>query len=269
MIYDSKQFADTVMNDYARRTESRLAHESTGSVIASAGVETRALGHPLFEPLHVGQRSATDLVAVFLDLSDFTSRSFWDDSLQVADLAHSILTGFVEVVSQFGGHPLGLRGDGLFAGFGPGTPAVDCSMALGACAFALNAVEAEVNPRLELRGIEPVKARAGLDFGRITFVRTGSEERNEVNPIGFAANFAAKCEKIAGPWEIVAGQGVADNLQSTSVLRPHPKSPKSYTRGYKTEYYKYFDYSWRTALPHLAGAAHQLGGRPTSAIKIS
>jgi adenylate cyclase len=85
-------------------------------------------------------------------------------------------------------------------------------VALDACAFALDAVEREVNPRLETRGIAPVQARAGLDYGRITFVRSGCREHSEINPLGFAANFAAKCEKTANLWEIVVGEGLAEVL---------------------------------------------------------
>lgn len=47
----------------------------------------------------------------------------------MVDLAHAVLTGFIEVVLAFGGYPLGLRGDGLFTGFGPGELWVVSSMA--------------------------------------------------------------------------------------------------------------------------------------------
>jgi class 3 adenylate cyclase len=114
-----------------------------------------------------------------------------------------------------------------------------------------------------------VQARAGLDYGQITFIRTGSRESSEVNPIGFAANFAAKCEKAANSWEIVVGQGLADLLPDYPYFDEHERSPKRYTRDYKTESYRFFDYRWRRTLPHLPGVVEALNGQPTSQIHTS
>ncbi|MGI8394238.1 adenylate/guanylate cyclase domain-containing protein [Leucobacter sp. W1038] len=253
------------MRDFVARREGRAVSE----LYASAASETKALGHPAFEELEVGERRTAPLAVAFLDLTDFTGRTFWDDEVEVVDLAHAVLTGFIEVVLAHGGFPLGLRGDGLFAGFGPGNPQVDTTMALGACAFALGAVESEVNPRLEARGIHRVQTRAGLDYGRITFVRTGSRHHSEVNPLGFAANFAAKCEKKANSWEIVVGEGLSSQLPQATSFVEHAESPKSYQRDYERKYYHFYNYRWRQALPHLDGIARQLSGNPTSTIAIS
>lgn len=260
-----EQFADTVMRDFQHR---RAMEER--SVLASAppSVETKALGHPDFEELRVGQRRTASLATVFLDLTDFTGRSFWDDETEVVDLAHAVLTGFVEVVTGFGGFPLGLRGDGLFAGFGPGDPQVDAIAALAACAFALDAVQQGLNPRLQSAGIRRVQARAGLDYGRLTFVRTGSREHSEINVIGFAANFAAKCEKWADSWEIVAGEGLQKQLPDAPTLVEHHDSPKKYQRDYQVRYYRFYNYRWRSSLPHLPGALQQINGHPTTRIAI-
>ena len=43
------------------------------------------------------------MVAVFLDLTNFTGRIFWDDQEESTDLAHAVLTGFIQVVSDVGG----------------------------------------------------------------------------------------------------------------------------------------------------------------------
>ena len=264
--YSSSQFGQTVLEDFTRRRKGSLEKGLAAS--GSSILESRALGHPMFDSLDVGQRRTAQLATVFLDLTNFTGRTFWDEPDEVTDLAHAILTGFVEVVSVFGGYPLGLRGDGLFAGFGPGLAATDCSLALGACAFALNAVDTEVNPRLKNKNIEPVQARAGVDYGHATFVRTGSADRNEVNVIGFASNFAAKCEKTALSWEVVVGEGAAASLGSTPLLIEHSESPKRYQRDYRSQSYKFYDYRWRRILPHLPGVIHQVNGRPASVVSV-
>jgi adenylate cyclase len=264
--YSARSFADTVLRDYASR---RTVFET--AMKASAGspvLETRRMGHPDFDDLEVGERRSADIACVFLDLTDFTGRSFWDDPGEVTDLAHAVITGFVEVIGNFGGYPLGLRGDGVFAGFGPANAALSASFALAACAFALDAVDREVNPRLTDRGIAQVKARAGLDYGEITFVRSGTSDHSEVNPLGFAANFAAKCEKYANSWEIVVGEGLTQHLGDTSKFHPHSQSPKTYQRNYQSRRYAFYDWQWRTTVPHLATAAAELNNRPVHAIGI-
>lgn len=207
------------------------------------------------------------MTALFIDLRDFTGRSFWDPQEQVADLAHAVLAGFIETVLSHGGYPLGLRGDGLFAGFGPGDDRVGASFALAACAFALNAIEENVNPRLDQLNVRRVQARAGLDFGEITFVRTGSPGHSEINPVGFAANFAAKCEKKANSWEIVAGENLAKLFpDAPQFTKLYP--PKTYTRDDHTERYHFHDYRWRGTLAHSESLIEELAGSPVSAVSI-
>ena len=264
--YTRSQFGATIRNDFTKRRSRNEIFEKSVHLTASAALETRALGHPDFEDLDVGERRTAPMVAVFLDLTNFTGRTFWDDQDETVDIAHAVLTGFIEVLSNFGGHPLGLRGDGLFAGFSPGDQAFTATMALSACAFALDGVENEVNPWLDRRGMARVQARAGLDYGQITFVRTGNHERSEINPLGFAANFAAKCEKVADSWEIVVGEGLANLLPTYRYFVEHEKSPKRYTRNYQTRSYRFFDYRWRNTVQHLPGVVERLGGRPTSTI---
>lgn len=159
-VLTADQFGDAVMGDYWRRQAGYRSIQAS----AAPSLRSKALGHPEFEELEVGGRKLASLAVAFIDLTDFTGRSFWDDEDAVVDLAHAVLSAFVEIVSGFGGFPLGLRGDGLFAGFGPGQPEADAVMALGACAHALNAVEQGLNPRLEAVGIRRVQARAGVDW---------------------------------------------------------------------------------------------------------
>ncbi|TCO18130.1 class 3 adenylate cyclase [Kribbella steppae] len=265
-LYTRSQFGATVINDFAHRRNRNEVLEKSVQHSASAALETRALGHPDFEGLDIGERRTARMVSVFLDLTNFTGRTFWDDQDEVVDLAHAVLSGFIEVVSLFGGHPLGLRGDGLYAGFSPGDPSFTASMALSACAFALDGVENEVNPWLDRRGIAHVQARAGLDYGPTTFVRSGSHDRSEINPLGFAANFAAKCEKQADSWEIVVGDQLHELLPDYPFFVEHEDSPKRYTRDDKTESYKFYDYRWRNTVKHLPGVIERLGGTPTSRI---
>ncbi|GAB2490429.1 hypothetical protein [Nocardiopsis aegyptia] len=265
--YNKSQFRATVINDFSLRREKRQIFETKTQ--SRTALEIRTLGHPDFEDLEIGERRTAPMVAAFIDLTNFTGRTFWDDQDEVVDLAHAVLSGFIEVVSLFGGHPLGLRGDGLFAGFSPGDPQVAASLALSACAFTLDGIESEVNPWLESRGIARVQARAGLDYGQTTFVRSGSSIRSEINPLGFAANFAAKCEKKANSWEIVSGEGLTKLLPDYPYFIEHKDSPKTYQRNHERKFYKFYDYRWRNTVKHLPSAISQLNGTPASQISIN
>jgi class 3 adenylate cyclase len=258
-------FGQTVRADYERGPQAEgRSMQASAEKSWRAG---RALGHPDFADMMVGERRSAKIACVFLDLTNFTARTFWDSAAETTRLAHAVSTGFIEVVAQFGGFPLGLRGDGLFAAFGPGDPDVDIGLALAASAMALDGVQSQVNPWLSSAGMEPIQARAGVDYGDVTFVRSGSDGGSEVNQIGFAANFAAKCEKHANSWEVVVGQGLAERL-SPDLVAVHPKSPKAYTRGGVTKTYRFYHYRWQRLLPMLPSIGQQVAGVPTTKIKI-
>lgn len=267
------RFAQDVLNSYASYSRLGAAGETAMSKSARAtgapGRLARPMGHPDFAGLPLGTSGHCDAVAVYLDLAEFTARTFWDPPESVVDLAQAVLTQLTEVVTEMGGHPLGLRGDGLFACFGgPASvsPGIDITAALGACAFALDATESALNNMLRLSGIDPVRLRAGADYGRLDFVQTGTDGASEINVIGFAANFAAKCEKKAGSWELVIGEGLAAHVGNEALLKEHDDSPKTYQRDYVPATYRFYDVRWRSLVPHTAGVGQDLAGSPISSV---
>jgi class 3 adenylate cyclase len=125
-------------------------------------------------------------------------------------------------------------------------------------------VQNSLNQMLEFDGKRPVKIRAGADFGRLDFVRVGSEIASEVNIVGFAANFASKCEKAAGSWEVVIGEGLAQLLPEWQY-RHHEDSPKPYQRDGEVRRYKFYWADWRPYLEHL-DEIEKLERKPLSSI---
>lgn len=237
-----------------------LSHQTRDFSLEKSAV--RVSGHPDFNDLRVGESRSCEMVSVFLDLTNFTSRSFWDGAEETARLADGALSGFAYVVGALGGYVLGLRGDGLFAGFGPAVdPRTAAAAALTACAASLDAIESTVNPRLRSEGRSPIQARAGVDFGQTTFIRTGTPEVSEVNVIGFASNFAAKCEKSALSWEVVAGEGLREILSPAALFTHHRDSPKRYTRELQTKSYKFYDVRWRPLVGEVDSSMAELNGR--------
>jgi adenylate cyclase len=268
-------------NDFATSVMRRISDFESSEVrkkYALAGAEslqasaasTAPLGHPRFSDLPLGATGSTHAVAMFLDLRRFTARSFWDPPEQIIKVNVAVISELALAVEQHGGYVLGFRGDGVFACF-DGADHLDsrgvAGIAVGAAAWALDAVQNALNALLELSGIEPVQVRAGLDYGRLDFVRIGSPAGSEINVLGFAANFASKCEKAALAWEIVVGESMATLLPDHDLTH-HKDSPTYYTRDGQSRSYHFYDVAPNKYLRHIQGVADQLAGRAVSEVQV-
>lgn len=267
---NNRQFSSGVMNRYGQFPD-RIAKSMTQleSHRSQVTIHSPPVGHPIFDELVIGQTQTCDLAVAFLDMRAMTARSFWQPLTEVTRLSHAVLGQVAEVVQESGGFVLGLRGDGLMAGWGnSGSDAtVDVALAMAACAFSLDAVENSLNELLRDDDIEPVQLCAGADRGQVCFVRTGTPESSEVNIVGHPANFAAKCEQQAHSWEVVVGEG-AGELINPHLLSPHAKSPKVYQHRGEQRSYTFHQFAWRQIVGHAATAIVQVAGEPTSSIDL-
>ncbi len=134
----------------------------------------------------------------------------------------------------------------------------------------MDATKNSLNELLIQSSIPPVQLRVGADYGRLDFIRTGTTAVSEVNIVGFAANFAAKCEKYASAWEMVVGEELFDLVPQymDDHAREHIQSPKIYQRNYVRREYRFHVVSWEPILPELPGIREQLAGNPTSSVEI-
>ncbi|MFE2423646.1 adenylate/guanylate cyclase domain-containing protein [Streptomyces hokutonensis] len=263
-----ESFADPILQRFASLRD--ISHQDgilRKSILESVSRATQ-MGHPDFAHLPLGGSGTCMGVTAFIDMAAFTARTFWDDPQDVLWLNMAVLTQVAKTVQGFGGHVLGLRGDGVFACFGDKRMA-DMKVAAGACvaacAFILDGAKGPLNEALEARGMEPVRLRAGADFGDLSFVRIGTETASEVNVVGFAANFASKCEKHAGAWGLVVGEELASLLPESDISL-HEQSPKRYVRKGEERRYRFYDVSLPVYLKLGELVQEQLNGRPLSAI---
>lgn len=268
------QFAESVMRRINEFRQSDLvikASRTQAESLRASAAAALPMGHPDFQDLRIGEVGTRYAAAMFLDLRRFTARSFWDPPEEIIRVNVAVVTELAAAVQRHGGYVLGLRGDGVFACF-DGKGRLDnrgvAAFGVAAGAFALDAVRNSLNQLLHDAGIEPVQVRVGLDFGRLDFVRIGSPMGSEVNVLGFAANFASKCEKFANSWEMVAGETLAELLPMDDISH-HELSPTRYTRDDDTRPYRFYDVSWSRYLKHVEGIAEQLAGRPVSAVGVS
>jgi class 3 adenylate cyclase len=274
MARSREEFAEAVIRrirDLERSAvRKRLALSGADALQASAA-STPPLGHPAFADLPLGASASTEAVAMFLDLRRFTARSFWDPPEQIIQVNVAVISELASAVEQHGGYVLGFRGDGVFACF-DGAGQLDsrgvAGIAVGAAAWALDAVQSALNDLLKVSSIEPVQVRAGLDYGRLDFVRIGSPfGGSEVNVLGFAANFASKCEKVALAWEVIVGESMASLLPDDDLTH-HRDSPTDYARDGQTRSYRFYDVALGKYLRHIQGVADELHGVPVSEIRI-
>lgn len=258
-----QRFAKNVMETY--RSPSAVSKS-----LRSSGLREATAHHPDFERLGIGDSGWCNLCTAFLDLSSFTWRTFWEPPEDCVRLAVAVLNQVCVIVEELGGHVLGLRGDGVFAGWGDAHTDPDASVMLGlaACALSLDACEGALNDLLRLDGIAPVNLRAGVDFGRCDFVRIGTERSSEIDVIGFAPNFAAKCEKYANAWEVVIGEACAARVDK-SLLSPHEHSPKHYQQDGEQKNYSFHQLHWRRLTKDSAEASEQMAGRAASLVSFS
>jgi adenylate cyclase len=265
-----QEFAAGVMHRLGRLRAAETVKASRFSEmpwVRTPQVEAPPVGHPAFTSLRVGETATCELAIAFLDMRAMTARSFWEPLQEVTTVSLALLGQVAEVVQESGGHVLGLRGDGLMAGWGnPHSDGdIDVIMSLAACAFSLDAVQNALNGLLELDGIAPVQLCAGADHGEVCFARTGTIDASEVNIVGHPANFAAKCEKVALSWEVVVGEGAAAAIEP-QLLTEHEQSPKEYVHAGRRRAYCFYQFAWRQILGEAASAIAQVGGRPTSSI---
>lgn len=263
-----EDFAAGVMDQLSAFGHTKSAGWVRASAGAAAGASSAPVGHPDFARLEIGEMGTCSLAVAFIDMRGTTARSFWEPLSQVASLSLAVLSQVSAVVQESGGHVLGLRGDGLMAGWGdPRSDAdVDIGLMMAACSFSLDAVQNVLNRTLEWSGIAPVQIRAGADWGELCFARTGTEGASEVNVVGHPANFAAKCEKYAKAWEVVVGEGAAQALDPV-LLTPHEKSPKTYTHQGERRTYGFYDLSWRPLVSDAATAIAQVAGLRSSSVR--
>ncbi len=273
MTREQDRFAQSVMRriNNLRQSDAIIkASRAQAESLRATAATVPPMGHPDFHDLQIGEVGTCNAAAMFLDLRRFTARSFWDPPEQIIRVNIAVMTELAEAIQRHGGYVLGLRGDGVFACF-DGKGRLDdrgvAAFGVAAGAFALDAVQNALNHLLRDDGIEPVQVRVGIDFGRLDFVRIGSRMGSEVNVLGFAANFASKCEKIANSWEMVAGESLAALLPADD-MEHHAESPIRYTRDDDTRSYHFYEVSWLRYLKHVDGIAEQLAGRPVSAVGV-
>jgi adenylate cyclase len=173
----------------------------------------RALGHPEFEDLDVGETREGQGVVFFLDIRGFTKLSFVLDNAELLRILQALTETAVASVTQFSGHVIEFTGDGIMAVFGDSknTPEAAGFAALHTTSFLMKGIQEVVNPALERAGTEAVRAAIGMEFGEILWSRIGIFGTTQVKPVSEATFLAGKLStgERTKAWEAKVGAYLA------------------------------------------------------------
>jgi adenylate cyclase len=143
------------------------------------------------------QGREVELCVLMADVRSFTVRSMNSDAGAIVQLLSRYFTRMSEAIHAHDGVVDKFIGDGLLAFFGePDDTAADpCVLAFDAVAQMRENLQ-QLNDELVREGIEPVRIRVGLEFGRVIVGFVGSAARREYTVIGDAVNMAARIEGL-------------------------------------------------------------------------
>ncbi|TDQ16690.1 AAA family ATPase [Phyllobacterium brassicacearum] len=144
------------------------------------------------------------LTVVFIDLVGSTALSARLDPEDMSKLLRAYQNAVIGGFARFEGHVAKLMGDGVLAYFG--WPRAHEDEAERAVRASLTAVEAV--GRLASPTGEPLAARVGIATGVVVVGdRIGEGAAQEEAVVGETPNLAARLETLAGPNEVVIGEG--------------------------------------------------------------
>lgn len=135
---------------------------------------------------------------LFADLRGFTQWSEHSEAQLVHDTLNRYFEAITPVVHRHGGTVDNFRGDGVMAVFGAPEPRNrPCDDAWAAASEILLAIAALNERDLVPRGISPLQASLGMDFGEVVIGEVGSAERKDFTALGDAVNVAARLQELA------------------------------------------------------------------------
>lgn len=230
---------------------------------------TDARTTPALDDMAIGSAKRVRAAALFFDIEGFTTRTASDDEAEMVrtlEMLNYVIPTIMGVIYDHGGYIEKNTGDGVMALFvADGSEETAVNGALDSAVTSFFMLRDVLNPQLISRGIAPVNARIGIDFGSLLIskigVPTGSADhpRNFLTAVGPTANVACRLQQGAGTNEIWVGDLVwqlAPTRRNSMLLATPVDWPWIYQRS-RSRYWVWHFNEIRTA-PALV-ALEQLG----------
>lgn len=168
--------------------------------------------------LAIGTGRHLNAAVLFIDISGFSERM--SNTLEEQEQLLRVLTFFfsemIAIVEDYGGYVEKNTGDGLMAYYEDrsGKPEENgCKRALSSALTMFYATEKLLNPVIVATGLDPIRFRAGIEWGGITIAQVGKAKGyNSIVAVGTPANLASKMLNFAKAGDIVIGSKVLGQI---------------------------------------------------------
>jgi hypothetical protein len=208
-----RSFRELFESAYGAARAQKVARTTDMRAMQDSAAGTKALGHPEYEFLQIGQAIEGQSLVFFLDIRGFTKLCFVYSNEDLLKILQALVEAAVKSIAQFGGHTVEFTGDGVMAVFGDSKlPPEHASFAgLHCTAFLMKGVRDIVNPRLKAAGTEPIRIAVGMEFGDVLWSRIGVLATSQVKPISEVTFLAGKLStgKYTDSWEAKVGENLA------------------------------------------------------------
>ena len=194
--------------------------------------------HPDFEPI-INHRSTLNhhCVSVFADIKGSTNLINKYSLKEIRFIKDSILSMCIYLAHFFGGHIHRLQGDGVFLQFvrkdeHPNDAIIN---AINACSLIVNFMHSLLSKAFISQGIEPLKIRIGIDYGKdedVLWSHYGVPGCSELTTTSLHTDLAAKLQSNAPSNGIMLGKNVTEALDLTDDFWSYITKPGSDEKDY-------------------------------------
>jgi class 3 adenylate cyclase/ActR/RegA family two-component response regulator len=195
----------------------RLLHQAIVDREEQGETLSRLLPGGLAEKLRDGRQriGETERVVVTVLMSDIRSYSTIAEHADPSQLAGQLNThraAMNRAILGEGGTVMQFVGDAVMAVFGAPFPQPDHADRAVAAAAAMHSLQAEINTRWTVDGLEPFGLGIGLSTGVAAAALLGSEERLEYTLVGDTVNLSQRLQQLAAAGETVLSEGTSQAL---------------------------------------------------------
>jgi len=184
-------FATTATVEYLTEGKQRRQLRTVFDKYMAAEVVDEIMRNP--EAIRLGGEKK-ELSVIFSDIAGFTSISEQMDPERLVELLNQYLSAMTEIILRHRGNVNKYLGDGIMAIFG--APRGEPNHASLACFAALDSQSelARLRERWKAEGQPEIRARIGINSGRLVVGNMGSQARMEYTVMGDAVNLASRLE---------------------------------------------------------------------------